>query len=129
MTDEELAYLVSTKFSLLTDEARSALTTVIGTRDRRHFAEELRATRADLEEQAQHAEVELKKHETAQGVARRFIYAMSALFLAGGVVVGLLYDEKGYWLSAVGIGTFLVYWIKRLMWQLICAIFRMDYSK
>ena len=126
MSDEELAFLLVTRGEGLSDEARHALQTVIGTRDPAAFRRELSATQADVSAQIRHASQEAEKHQAGK---RQFRLGVR-LLLAGLIGLGLLgalVGEPERWLTVAGIA--LVLWVlmelRFLLGRFITAVFRM----
>ena len=129
MSNEELAYILSTRAESLTDEAKAALAEVVRARGSGVIAKEIEATTEDLRQQTTQANLEIERQQKLQRFSRRLTFGLFGVFLAGGVIVGVSHDVRGYFIAMGAVAFYALYWVRRLLWKLIQEMFRMNYSK
>lgn len=124
MSDEELAFLVTTRGDQLAEEAQHALRKVIQRRDQKSFARELNATSADVKAQEHQARVEVEQTAASARQARTFLHYFSAGLVLLGLIVGFVMQIEGGWFLVIaGVGASVTYELKLLLWRFVTALF------
>lgn len=127
LSDEELAHLIATRRDTLVEEAVSALTQVLKTRNLPSIETEIQATVADLRSQAAVEERRIRIIQARQRTIRKGTHILGASMSVIGAGLMMFGDsERGAPLLVCGFGLSILYEIRRLVGRGIAALFRMQ---
>ena len=125
MSDEQLAFIASSKFDDLSEEARTALQNVIATRQPDQFESELATIKAALRRRLVDAE-RLVRHRQRSERYRHWLINVLALALVGaGITIALVGDTStGIVVAALGPALYLAALMRRTMVRFVWAVLK-----
>lgn len=122
LTDEELAYISTTRSRDLTEEAQIALSEVVKARGAEKFETDIAAIRVEIAHQGEVAKATAERTRHATKLKHRFENAIAALVVVAGLLFALLNDRETGLLVAAGGVLFYVFLVtRRLLWRFIWA--------
>jgi hypothetical protein len=127
MSDDEIAYLVSTRWEGLTVEAKTALVEVSRSRNQELIVEEVRATLADLGVQSEYDKRTEKisaQSESLRNVVALGIYCGALILVITGLLVAATKDfDRGLATAGTGVTLAGIYMAFQLLRKFMRAVF------